>query len=187
MGCLRNKGNVERIGGSCNPPLCQFLECHIPVDKLIPGLLIKIFILHFRNVKDFTRSILNLRPKISVEVHERCGVGQSNNKTKKGECEPPLCQLSDLHKSLVGTDCLVDKPTHRTLRISNHLLQRSNKTARILCTEGVLLIIGGIGDVHLVTINVQSGDSRRIKVEFAHYIKSKLTIGTLCASRSRET
>ena len=45
-------------------PLCQLSECHIAVDKLIPGLLILIFFIpHFGNVEDFTRSILYFRPE----------------------------------------------------------------------------------------------------------------------------
>jgi hypothetical protein len=68
----------------------QCSECHIAVDKLIPGLLILIFIPQFRDVEDLTRSILNLRPEIGVEVHERCGCGQGNYKTKKGVLPPPI-------------------------------------------------------------------------------------------------
>ncbi len=49
--------------------MCQCSECHIAVDKLIPGLLILIIIPHLRDVEDLTRSILNLRPEIGVEVH----------------------------------------------------------------------------------------------------------------------
>ena len=54
-------------------PMYHLSDCHIAVDKLIPGLLI---FHHFINVKDLTRSILNLIPEIGVEgveVHVRGG------------------------------------------------------------------------------------------------------------------
>ena len=56
-------------------PLCHLSDCHIAVDKLIPSLLL---FHHFINVKDLTRSILNLIPEIGVEgveVHVGSVVG----------------------------------------------------------------------------------------------------------------
>ena len=150
--------------------MCQCSECHIAVDKLIPGLLILIlFIPHLRDVEDLTRSICNFRPKIGVEVHDWCGYEQGNCKTKKGGVAAPLCQLSDLHKGLVGTNCLVDKTTNRTLRIRNHLLQRSNKVARILSAIGVLLITRSVSDVHQIFVDAHVGDRGRVHIKLTSH------------------
>ena len=80
-------------------PLCQLSECHIAVDKLIPRLLILI-IPQFRNVEDLTRSVLNLKPEIGVEVHKRCGCGQGNYKTKKGTLPSPIVPVIRLPQVL---------------------------------------------------------------------------------------
>ena len=69
--------------------MCQLLECHIPVDKLIPGLLILIFIiLHLRNVPDLTWRFHDLSPE--GVFHEWCGCEQGHYKTKKGALPPPI-------------------------------------------------------------------------------------------------
>jgi hypothetical protein len=47
----------------------QCSECHITLKELLPRLLLFLSIPQFGNVEDLTRSILNLRPEIGVEVH----------------------------------------------------------------------------------------------------------------------